>query len=181
MALESEGDGGTPNSFIMLKAGSPFLKRWMQFYSDVEEKQNWEDLSARTPYEMYQEKDPDLTVLNGDLWFCPPSSKEDSETTLKIWWFGKSWHDIEKSYGTHFWYPTEEFAKLFTPKVVRMIDPPLFCKLRKLFDNLVGDGYYSTPQDKNVNCTIAWTSDLKENDHRIFSDYKMATDDLDMK
>lgn len=66
MALQKGGDG-IPNSMIMSKAGSPFLKRWMQRYGDVREKQNWEDLSARTPYEMYQDKDPDLSCYSLSL------------------------------------------------------------------------------------------------------------------
>ncbi|KAF6232092.1 hypothetical protein HO173_009686 [Letharia columbiana] len=141
MAMQ-KGSDGIPNGMIMSKAGSPFLKRWMQRYGDVREKQNWEDLSARTPYEMYQDKDPDLTVLDGHSWFYPLSYEDDSESALKSLAFGKSWQDIEKK----LWYPS-----------------------------------LSTPSDKNVNCTITWTSDLKEKDQRIFSDYRIATDDLDAK
>jgi len=70
----------------------------------------------------------------------------------------------------------EKFANLIRPQTIKMVDTPLFCQIRKLFDNLDEDGYYSEPPETNANCSITWTKDLKEKDHRIFSDYRITTD-----
>lgn len=180
MAQQYRGDD-LPNGFIMSKPRSPFIKRWIQQYKEVEKRNIWDQLSATRPYAMWMNKDPDLTVLDGHAWFYPLSADEDGDVTLKQLWFGKSWHDVEKSYGTHFWHPTEKFAKLITPLTIRTIDTPLFCSVRKLFDNLDDDGYYAEYPTKNANCSISWTKDLEHEDHRMFSDYQISTDDVDRK
>jgi hypothetical protein len=180
MAAQYRGDG-LPNGFIMSKPTSPFLRRWIQQYRDVKKKDNWDELSATRPHAMWKDEDPDLTVLDGHAWFYPLSAERDGDATLKQLWFGKSWHDVEKSYGTHFWHPTEKFAKLVTPKIIQTIDTPLFCSVRKLFDNLDDNGYYAEDPAKNANCSVTWTNDLEEQSHRMFSDYKISTDDVDIK
>ena len=180
MALQYRGDG-IPNGLIMSKAGSPFLLRWMRQYREVKDRDNWDALSTSRPHLMSHDKDPDLTVLDGHTWFYPLSAEKNGDATLKMLWFGKTWHEIGKSYGTHFWHPKDDFASLITPKVIKRIDTPLFCGLRKLFDNLDDDGYYSTPPERNPNCSTTWTSSLKEDAHRMFSDYRMSSDDLDIQ
>ena len=70
---------------------------------------------------------------------------------------------------------------MITPKTIQIIDSPLFCRIRNVFANLDDGGYYSTPPEKNANCSVTWTSDLKSENHRMFSDYRMSTDDLDIK
>jgi hypothetical protein len=180
MALQHKGDG-IPNGMIMSKPRSPFIKRWIEQYKEIKDHNVWDQLSTSRPHAMYTDMDPDLTVLDGQSWFYPLSSQSDGDTTLKMLWFGKSWHGANKSYGTHFWHPTTQFVKSITPKIIQTIDTPLFCRIRNIFDNLDNDGYHSTPAEKNPNCTVTWMSDLKPEKHRIFSDYRMCTDDLDTK
>ena len=179
MALQQQGDG-MPNGMIMSKPRSPFLKRWIEQYKEIKQKDDWDRLSTTLPHTMYTDKDPDLTALDGHSWFYPLSSQKNGDTSLKKLWFGKSWHDIDKSYGTHFWHPKADFAKTTIPETIQTIDTPLFCRLRKLFDSL-DNGTISVPEGENVNCTITRVADLKAENHRMFSDYKMSTDDLDRK
>lgn len=179
MALQQQGDG-IPNGMIMSKPRSPFLKRWIEQYKEIKQKDDWDRLSTTLPHTMYTDMDPDLTALDGHSWFYPLSSQKNGDTSLKILWFGKSWYDINKSYGTHFWHSTADFAKMINPETIQNIDTPLFCKLRKLFDNL-DNGTFSVPEDENLNCTITRAADLKAENHRMFSDYKVSTDDLDSK
>ena len=100
-------------------------------------------------------------------------------------WIGKSWHDIDRSYGLHFWaFEAEGGSKRpigvdLSPDMVRSIDTPLFCRMRKLFDNV--DGYFSTTWQKNPNCTVSWSKDQRENTHRLFADYHFKDDTSDMK
>lgn len=183
MALQHHG-GGIPNGFIMSKPGSPFLKRWLKYYQETryaKDEKIWDRLSTTRPYTMYQDKDPDLTVLSGKSWFYPLSAEAEVQAPLKAFWFGKSWHDIGESYGAHFWHPMEKFAKLVRPQMVRMIDTPFFCQVRKLFDNLDEDGYYSEPPETNPNCSSTWVKGLRERDHRMFSDYRITTDIHELK
>lgn len=183
MALQHRGEG-VPNGLIMSKPGSPFLKRWLQGYRDLKDnkdKQKWDSLSTTRPFTMHIDKDPDLTVLDGQSWFYPLSAEKEGDSTLKTLWFGKSWHNIGKSYGTHFWHPLENFSKLIRPQTIQMIDTPLFCQVRKLFDNLDDDGYYSEPPETNPNCSTTWIKDLRKKDHRLFSDYRITTDDQGLK
>jgi len=165
----------------MSKPGSPFLKKWMQHYKDVKAKKNRDDLAKKTPYLMHNDRDPDLTVLDGYSWFYSLSAEMEGDAPLKTLWFGKSWHDVNRSYGTHFWHPTETFGAAIKPSTIQTIDTPLFCHTRKLFDNLDNDSYYAEPPETNPNCSITWTKDLKKEDHRIFSDYQITTDTIDTK
>ena len=128
---------GAPNWLIMSKPQSPFLKRWMDAYPSSD--RSFSHLATLTPYEFFKDRDPDLHVLGGHTWFYPLASDPDGDKTLKKLWFGKSWFDIEESYGTHVWHWKEEFRELITPEVVRAVDTPLFCRLRDLFEGL-GDG-----------------------------------------
>lgn len=182
MAMQHRG-AGIPNGFMMSKPGSPFLKRWMQHYREIEDKDEkiWDRLSTTRPYTMHQDKDPDLTVLDGNSWFYPLSAEKEGDATLKMLWFGKSWHNIRESYGTHVWHPMEKFAHLIRPQTIKMVDTPLFCQIRKLFDNLDEDGYYSEPPETNPNCSTTWTKDLREKSHRMFSDYRITTDVHELK
>ena len=180
MARQYQGNG-LPNGMIMSKPRSPFLKRWIEQYKDIAKNNNWEQLAAGRPFMMWREKDPDLTVLGKHAWFYPLSTEKDGDATLKQLWLGKSWHDIGLSYGTHFWHPADELAKLITPKVIRTIDTPLFCAVRKLFDNLDDDGYYAVDPATNANCSVTWVNELKKEDKRMFSDYQMSTDSVNMK
>ena len=180
MARQFRGHG-LPNGMIMSKPRSPFIKRLIQEYKDLENDKQWDELSATRPWQMWREQDPDLTVLDGHAWFYPLSAEKDGDATLKQLWFGKSWWDVEKSYGTHFWHPTAKFAELVTPKVVRTIDTPLFCATRKLFDDVDGDGYFAKDPKEDPNCAVTWARDLEEENHRMFADYQMATDEEDIK
>ncbi|CAD6573017.1 MAG: hypothetical protein ASARMPREDX12_005633 [Alectoria sarmentosa] len=93
-------------------------------------------------------------------------------------------YDCER-YGLHFWaFEAEGGSKRpigvdLSPDMVRSIDTPLFCRMRKLFDNV--DGYFSTTWQKNPNCTVSWSKDQRENTHRLFADYHFKDDTSDMK
>ena len=50
--------------------------------------------------------------------------------------------------GAHRLVPSGGSEKPFTPKVVRMIHTPVFCELTKLFDDLVGAGYFPLSQER---------------------------------
>ena len=169
------------NGMIMSKPRSPFIKRWIEQYKAVKQKGDWDRLSTTIPHRMYNDQDPDLTALDEHSWSYPLSSHQGVDSSLKVLWFGKSWYDIDQSYGTHLWHPTSDFKKTITPQIIRTIDTPLFCKIRKIFDNLDNDGIVLISQDKNANCSITRTENLKEQNHRLFSDYRMSTDDVDNK
>ena len=179
-AIQYRGDA-LPNGFIMSKPGSPFLKRWIQRYQEAKAKGNWNELATKIPYQMHLDNDPDLTVLGTQSWYYPLSAEKEGDAPLKTLWFGKSWHDIEKSYGTHFWHPMEEFVALIKPLTIQTIDTPLFCYTRTFFDNLDDDGVYAESPETNRNCTVSRYMDLEEENYRMFSDYTMAMDDSDMK
>ena len=169
---------GVPNWMIMSKPESPFLRRWME---DYQEEKEWNALATYMPLELYRDHDPDLTVLGGHSWFYPLASDPDGDNMLKRLWFGKTWYDIDVSYGTHMWHWKDEIRQAIRPKTVRKIDTPLFCRLRKLFDNLDGDGYMALEWEKDPACKVVTIPDLKRENHRLFADYKMGGDKLDMK
>jgi hypothetical protein len=176
MALQNIG--GLCNALIMSKPKSPFLKRWMQNYTDFDDK-DWDKKSVYLPHKMHLAGEPDLTVLDDHAWFYPIWGQGDNP--LKTMWLGKSWYDIGRGYGVHFWHwETAHDPLVLSPEVVRQIDTPLFCHLRKLFDNLDGDGYYSTPPDDDPNCSVAWTSNIT-NTRAMFSDYRIASDTANAK
>lgn len=126
----------------MSKAGSPFLKSWIGQYKAVKVKENWEELSIKTPCFMLQDRHPDQPVLDGHSWIYKLSTKQTGEATIRMHWVSKSWHDIDRSFGTRFWRPNERFAYLVTPKTIREVDTPLVCHVRKPFDNMDNDGYH---------------------------------------
>ena len=150
-------------------------------YKGAWDQGDWKKLALQVPEALADDLDEDLTILDGYSWFYPLASEEDGDATLKRLWFGKSWDDIGKSYGTHVWHWSEDFRHLVTPEVVRTIDTPLFCSLRHLFDDLDRDGYNSTELEENANCSITTVEKLKEKNHRIFADYRMDSDDVDTK
>lgn len=170
-----------PNWLIMSKPGSPFLKTWMQEYEGASDEQSWQQLATGTPWDLAKNNDPDVTVLSADTWFHPITTEPDLDSSLTKMWFGKSWDNIDKSYGTHVWHWVGSLKSSITPEAVRSIDTPLFCRLRKLFDNLEGDGYYSIPSDKNLNCSIIQIGDLSQKDLGLFSDYRVTLHDTDIK
>lgn len=189
----NEGLGGhVVNSMIMAKAQSPFLQRWMKRYRSFDPGE-WDTTSGIAPKEMYYAGDPDLTLLHSSAWLYPEDhlrehgSWDSRQPYLTKMWTGKSWHDIDRSYGLTFWAFEAEggskrpFGVDLSPDVVRNIDTPLFCRMRKLFDNADGDGYLSTPWEKDPNCTVSWMKDLEEDTHRLFAEYHFRDDTSDMK
>lgn len=53
--------------------------------------------------------------------------------------------------------------------------------LRKLFDNLDGDGYKALGWEEDSSCKISTIPDLERKNHRLFADYRIGDDELDMK
>lgn len=181
---------GVPNWLIMSKAGSPFLKRWMQAYEGdwdlVNDESTWKDdswakMTVDTPTSLVENGDLDVKVLDGHSWFYPLASEEDGDATLKKLWFGKSWETADESYGSHVWHWDAGMRDLVAPDTVRTIDTPLFCQLRHLFDDLDGDAYVATASRKNVNCSITNAASLKRGNHRLFFDYQITHDEHDIK
>ena len=190
--INGESGGLIVNAMVMAKAQSPFLQRWMKRYKTFDPRE-WDSTSGAVPKQMYYAGDPDLTLLQPVAWLYPEDHLREHRTWdtkqpyLTQMWIGKSWHDIDRSYGLHFWGFFAEggtkrpFGVELSPDMVRNIDTPLFCRMRKLFDNTDGDGYFSTPWEKNPNCTVSWVKDLKNNTHRLFADYHFRDDTSDMK
>ena len=181
---------GVPNWMIMSKPGSPFLRRWLQQFEgqldpETNERiwndENWKEMTFDVPTELSMEEDLDVTVLNGYSWYYPLASEAEGDIPLKKLWFGKSWDSIGDSYGTHIWHWDNDVRNSITPETVRTIDTPLFCGIRRLFDNLDGGGYTSIPREKNANCSIIPIGKLRSRHHRLFADYRMAEHDLDAK
>ena len=173
------------NAFIMSKPASPFLHRWMEAYKSFNTSE-WDYMTSFVPHDMFLAGEPDLTLLDDHAWMYPKRLGEADDIAhphLSQMWTGKSFHDIENSHGVHFWKWLTYARDLvhLTPQMARNIDTPLFCRLRKLFDNVDGDGYLSTPWEQNPNCTVSWAKDLKENKHRLFADYRIDQDTMDMK
>ena len=179
MALE--GDSGLCNAFIMTKPRAPFLRRWMKEYASFEDS-NWSGLSVQKPFQMYKAGDPDITVLNDHAWFYP--MWDNSNYGLMTMWFGKSWWDIDRNYGVHFWPwqrdPGPPHLKL-NLEDARLIDTPLFCKIRHLFDDYDGDGYRATAPEKNANCSLTWMNNTAPHANGLLSDYQFTLDNDDRK
>lgn len=124
------------NSVIMSKPHSPFLGRWMEKYKDFKPTE-WDHTSCTVPVEMWDAGEPDLTLLEEHAWMYPvvrhPGERESlTDPMLATMWVGKSWWDIERSYGTHMW--KWGYSKLprqidITAELVRDVDTPIFCKL----------------------------------------------------
>lgn len=173
------------NAVIMSKPGSPFLHRWMEEYKNFNASE-WDHMTSWVPYDMFLAGESDLTLLDDHAWMYPKrhgKADDIAHPHLSQMWTGKSWHDIDYSHGVHFWKwlsHAEDLVHL-TPEMARSIDTPLFCRLRKLFDNIDGDGYSSIPWEKNPNCTISWVKGLNEKTSRLFADYRMNQDTMDMK
>ena len=68
-----------------------------------------------------------------------------------------------------------------TPHVARTVDTPIFCAMRKLFDNVGNDSYYAMEMMHNPNCTSVWMRDLVDRDDIPFSAYEMQQDTEDIK
>ena len=162
---------GVPNWLIFSRAKSPFLKRWMEAYA---EDKDWNELATRTTMEMLRGHDPHLQVMSGRSWFYPLASALDSDASLKKLWFGKSWHDIDESYGTHLWHWLDEYRDLITPDLVRAIDTPLFCRLRPLFNEIYTKSYKSWSNDPN--CFVTRTFSLDPTTNGLFADYAFTSD-----
>ncbi len=181
---------GIPNWLIMSKAGSPFLKKWMREYKGEWDLSNdestwkedsWGKMSVDTPTGLAEDGALDLTISDGHAWFYPLASESDSDVSLQKLGFGKTWDSVDESYGTHVWHWDGGMRDLVIPETVRTIDTPLFCQLRPLFDDLDGDGYTATTPRKNANWSIARAARLKTSNHNMFSDYRMAGDEHDIK
>ncbi|KAI9830359.1 MAG: hypothetical protein M1819_005740 [Sarea resinae] len=172
--------GGLCNALIMSKPHSPFLARWMSHYTDFEDRE-WDKTSVYLPYEMYKARDPDLTVLDDHAWFYPIWGQGDEP--LKTMWVGKSWSDIDKNYGVHFWHWETAPSDVLTidPWTTREIDTPLFCKMRYLFDDLDGDGYKSVPDGLDANCSAIHTTDLRPHAQGLISHYDFSSDSSNIK
>ena len=162
---------GVPNWLIFSKSKSPLLKRWMEDYrNDV----SWNHLATQAPLDYMKGKDPYLRVLGEKTWFYPLTSDPDGDVSLKRLWFGKTWTEIDESYGTHVWHWLEGFRNIATPEVVRLIDTPLFCRLRGMFDGV--DGKKSLSKTQDPSCAITNTTDLDSANHRLVADYAMGED-----
>lgn len=178
------------NALIMSKSHSPFLARWMEKYKKFEMGE-WDHISCWAVTEMYDAGEPDLQLLDDKAWMYPMPIRLDdldarTDPNLATAWLGKSWFDIDESYGLHFWkwkrgFSGKPFPLEITPEAVRTIDTPLFCRMRKLFDNIDGDEYFSVPWEEDSNCAVSWTMDLREDDYRLFADWNMRQDDLGIK
>ena len=173
------------NAVIMSKPESPFIYRWMQAYRGFNVSE-WDHMTSWVPHEMFLAGEPDLTLLDDHAWMYPKrhgKADDIAHPHLSQMWTGKSWYKIDYNHGVHFWKWLTYAKDLvhMTPQMARNIDTPLFCRLRNLFDNVDGDGYYSVPWEKNPNCTISWVKDLNEKTHRLFADYRMDQDTMDMK
>lgn len=181
---------GVPNWLIMSKPGGPFLKQWMQAYEgewdlswdeSTWKDDSWEKMAVETPTKLAEIGGQGLVILDGHSWFYPLAAESDGDAALKKLWFGKSWDSIDESYGTHVWHWDEGVRELVTPRNIRMIDTPLFCQIRPLFDDLDSDGYIATAVRKNANCSSVRAASLKRRNHRMFSDYRMTSDEHDIK
>lgn len=173
------------NAMIMSKPESPFLYRWMEAYQNFTVSE-WDQMTSFVPHDMFLAGEPDLTLLDDHAWMYPKRhGKADNiaHPHLSQMWTGKSWHDIDYSHGVHFWKWLTYAKDLvhMTPDMARNIDTPLFCRLRSLFDNVDDDGYFSIPWKDNPNCTVSWVKDLDEDTHRLFADYRMDQDTMNMK
>ena len=179
MALE--GSSGICNAVIMTKPRAPFLRRWMEHYAGFRDS-NWSGLSVIKPFKMWKAGDPDITVLDDHAWFYPVW--DNYNYGLMTLWLGKSWWDIERNYGVHFWPwqrdPGPPYLRL-NPSDTRLIDTPLFCKIRHLFDDLDGDGYQSLAPEKNANCSLTWMNSTAPHANGLLSDYRIGSDDDNRK
>ncbi|KAI9883562.1 MAG: hypothetical protein M1823_004660 [Watsoniomyces obsoletus] len=177
MAVES--GVGLCNALIMATPRAPFLRRWMEEYRTFDDS-FWNVHSVRLPYRLYAEGDPDITVLDRQAWFYPMYGP--SNRGMKTMWLGKSWWDIDRSYGVHFWrWPGSPIPDLLSPRIVREIDTPLFCSMRKLFDHLDDDGIVSPDPTTNPNCSIPHVSSLRHHPDGLFAAYDFSTDVSDAK
>ena len=175
------------NAMIMSKPGSPFLRRWMERYKDFDPGE-WDTTSCKAPIEMADRGDPDLTTLDyrHRSWMYPMPSGGDvgRDPHLATMWLGKSWHDINESSGVHLWKfdgGRLDRPVVVTPESARNVDTPLFCKLRPAFDNFDGDRYQSIPYDEDPNCWPSWVKDLRQEDWKMFGDWRIHTDENNIK
>ena len=173
------------NAMIMSKPGSPFLLRWMEKYKELDPSE-WDRTSCLVPAEMWNAGEPELTLLHDRTWVYPQLRTNDELRTdrpaLSLMWVGKSWHDIGNNYGSHLWRWADGSRKVeVNPEIVRTIDTPIFCKMRRLFDNVDGDGHYSVPVDRNPNCSFTSMVGLKSNKYSLFSDYQIRLDTANTK
>ena len=165
------------NNVIMAKPHSPFIWRWMLTYRDFDP--DWDHNSGVNPWKLWNEGDPDVTML--------PYTAVSATDDLDKMWIGKSWLDIDLSLASHFWDGGYFQGKKYPPQIdlnpetIRSIDTPLFCRARKMFDNMDGDGYVSTPWKDNPNCTVTWVSELKPERYGLFADYRMDEDTQKVK
>jgi hypothetical protein len=174
-----EGNVGLCNALIISQPRSPFLQRWMEKYTKFDD-DLWNNLSVAEPYRMYEAGDPDISVLDDHAWFYPMYN--DNSRGFYTMWLGKSWHDIDRSYGVHFWaWPDSPIPHMLDPQTARTIDTPLFCHLRKLFDDLDGDGYVATPPALNPNCSVVRVEGLVEHARGLFADFGFEGDKEDIK
>ena len=174
------------NAMIMSKPHSPFLHRWMEKYKEFQPSE-WDHTSCTVPVEMWDAGEPDLTLLEEHAWMYPMerfAGERESLTDpmLATMWIGKSWYDIDRSYGVHIW--KWGYSKLprqinVTAELVREVDTPIFCRIRSLFDNLDNDGYNSIPAEQNPNCSTIWMEDVGAGEP--FSDYQFVSDTTDVK
>lgn len=81
-----------------------------------QEDKEWNALNVQTPFDLHHDHDPDLTVLSGHSWFYPLASDPDADKTLKKLWFGKTWYEIDMSFGTHLWHWDDKIRESITEK-----------------------------------------------------------------
>ena len=169
-----------PNWLIMAKPKAPFIQHWMLEYVNAHEEDGFQKLALITASQLAMERS-DITILDGHAWFYPLASNTDGDLTLKKLWLGKSWVDIEESYGTHIWHWNELYRHALTPHTVQVIDTPLFCKVRPLFDILRNSKKQSGKRSGKQDCIISDVGELDAADYRLFSDYRSDKDIEDIK
>ena len=117
---------GIPNWMIMSKAGSPFLRRWIEKYKgewDLNKDESiwddhiWKEMAVETPSELAKGGDPNVMILNGHSWFYPLASEPDGDTTLKKLWFGTMYADALTADSINHSIPDNAVTPLALPKL----------------------------------------------------------------
>ena len=163
--------GNVPNWMIMSKPQAPFLQRLLLAYSRADELNSWQDLTLMATGELASNSE-DLTILEEPLWVYPLAGDKEADSILKKTWFGNSWEEIDKSYGTRLWQEDENLRMQITPHTVDVIDTALFCKVRPLFEDLYTDRDPSSSRRDDSRCAVARIQDLHPENHRMFADFQ---------
>jgi len=156
------------------------MQAWMEKYKDFDDTQ-WNEHSVQMPARIYDSgENTDITVLDEHAWFYPMYGSE-SHGFYKLW-FGKSFSDIDLNYGVHLWaWHGSPIPEYLDPRTVREIDTPFFCRLRRLFDNLGGDGYVAVDWITDPNCANIVMKDMQLRDDGLLANWSIEADTSDIK